>query len=193
MGLSARDLIDKSHHSKPPFEEIWKMDTVGYHVRGSLLTKMVGLSHHQCAVRILGVGDPKSTYDRLDYQTWKNKLEMELRDSGLPGAIHELTKEMVDRARIKALLVETDTVTKHLRELRTVQGCVPLSYSPPFFNLFLVDENFSRQGEPRTTTMMLKCVMIKLANNYKLYWRPGRARSICKSRTTATCSNGHLH
>ena len=39
MGLSARDLLDKSYHNKPSFEEIWKEDTVGYHVRGSLLTK----------------------------------------------------------------------------------------------------------------------------------------------------------
>ena len=39
MGLSARDLLDKSYSSKPPFEEIWKEDTVGYRVRGSLLTR----------------------------------------------------------------------------------------------------------------------------------------------------------
>ena len=39
MGLSARDLLDKSHCNKPPFEEIWKKDTVGYYVRQSLLTK----------------------------------------------------------------------------------------------------------------------------------------------------------
>ena len=38
MGLSARDLLDKSYRGKPPFEEIWKEDTVGYRVRGSLLT-----------------------------------------------------------------------------------------------------------------------------------------------------------
>ena len=39
MGLSARDLLDKSYRSKPPFEEIWKKDTVGYRVRGSLLAR----------------------------------------------------------------------------------------------------------------------------------------------------------
>ena len=44
MGLSAKDLIDKSDSSKPPFEEIWKKDTVGYLVRGSLLTKRQALS-----------------------------------------------------------------------------------------------------------------------------------------------------
>ena len=39
MGLSATDLLDKSYSSKPPFEEIWKKDTVGYCVRGSLLAR----------------------------------------------------------------------------------------------------------------------------------------------------------
>ena len=39
IGLGARDLLDKSYSSKPSFEEIWKGDSVGYHVRGSLLTK----------------------------------------------------------------------------------------------------------------------------------------------------------
>ena len=37
IGLGARDLLDKSCGNKPSFEEIWKKDTVGYHVRGSLL------------------------------------------------------------------------------------------------------------------------------------------------------------
>ena len=37
MGLGARDLLDKSGGNKPLFEEIWKRDTVGYHVRGSPL------------------------------------------------------------------------------------------------------------------------------------------------------------
>ena len=90
---------------------------------------------------------------------------MELSASGLPSAIQKLTSEMVDNARIKALLSETDTITKHLIELKGVQRCVPLLYSPSSFFLLLADENFSRQGELKTTTMQLKCVMIKLVNN----------------------------
>ena len=156
MGLSARDLLDKSYRRKPLFEEVWKKEAVGYHVRGSLLTERLALSHHQCAAKILGVGDPQAAYDRFDYQTWKNKLNMELRDSGFPSAIHELTKEMVDCTQIKALLSKTDTITKHLKVLRSVQGCGPLSYSSPSFHLLLADENFLRQGEPRTTTIPLK-------------------------------------
>jgi len=39
MGLGARDLLDKSCINKPPFEEIWKEDAVGYHVRGSRSAK----------------------------------------------------------------------------------------------------------------------------------------------------------
>ena len=38
MGLSARDLLDRSNTDKPPFEAIWNKDTVGYHVRGPLFS-----------------------------------------------------------------------------------------------------------------------------------------------------------
>ena len=34
MGLSARDLRDRSYRRKPLFEEVWKKGAVGYHVRG---------------------------------------------------------------------------------------------------------------------------------------------------------------
>ena len=40
MGLGARDLLDKSHGKKPPFQSIFKKGAVGYHVSGSLLTKV---------------------------------------------------------------------------------------------------------------------------------------------------------
>ena len=36
IGLSARDLLDRSNTPKPPFKAIWEMNTVGYHVRGPL-------------------------------------------------------------------------------------------------------------------------------------------------------------
>jgi len=35
MGLSARDLLDRSTITKPRFEDIWNKDTLGYHVRGA--------------------------------------------------------------------------------------------------------------------------------------------------------------
>jgi len=38
MGLSARDLLDKSSMTKPPFEAIWDKQGVGYHVRGLLFS-----------------------------------------------------------------------------------------------------------------------------------------------------------
>ena len=100
--------------------------------------------------------NPKAAYDELSFQTWKNGLDLELHASGLPDAIQELAGEMVDHARIKALLSEADTITKHLKELRNVQGCVPFLYSQSSFTLLLADENFSRQGEQRTTTIPLK-------------------------------------
>ena len=154
-------------------------------------SQRLALSSHQCAAKLLGVRNPKAAYDDLSFQTWKNGLDLELYASGLPDAIHELTGEMVNHARIKALLSEADTVTKHLKELRNVQGCVPPLYSQSSFTLLLADENFSRPGEPRTTLMPLKQGIAKLAINSRLCWTPGRARSIGKSRATASCSNGH--
>jgi hypothetical protein len=34
MGLSAKDLLDRSSIAKPPFDTIWDKYAVGYHVRG---------------------------------------------------------------------------------------------------------------------------------------------------------------
>ena len=36
IGLSARDLLDRSTTAKPPFETIWDYGAVGYRVRGPL-------------------------------------------------------------------------------------------------------------------------------------------------------------
>jgi len=105
MDLSARDLLDKSNFSKPPFETIWNKRDVGYH----------------CAAKILGVGDPRATYHQFDTKDWRNKISAELQTSGLPGATQKLTKEMVDSARINALLSETDTIIRQLREMINVQ------------------------------------------------------------------------
>jgi len=38
MGLSARDLLDRSNMVKPPFEAIWDKRAVGYHVCGPLFS-----------------------------------------------------------------------------------------------------------------------------------------------------------
>ena len=38
MGLGARDLLDRSTTTKPPFETIWDTHAVGYHVRGPLFS-----------------------------------------------------------------------------------------------------------------------------------------------------------
>jgi hypothetical protein len=67
------------------------------------------------------VGDPRATYDRFDIQLWKDKLQAELRASGLPSAIQKLTKEMVDSARINALLSEADAIIRQIREMSNVQ------------------------------------------------------------------------
>jgi len=38
MGLSMRDLLDRSQEAKPPFRAIWNRGSVGYHVRGPLFS-----------------------------------------------------------------------------------------------------------------------------------------------------------
>ena len=38
MGLSARDLLNRSNPEKPPFEAIYNDDAVGYHVRGPVFS-----------------------------------------------------------------------------------------------------------------------------------------------------------
>ena len=38
IGLSARDLLDRSKTTKPPFKAIWEKNAVGYHVRGPLFS-----------------------------------------------------------------------------------------------------------------------------------------------------------
>jgi len=68
---------------------------------------------------------------------WRDKLQAELRASGLPGAIQKLTKEMVDNGRINALLGETDTIIRQLREMSSVQGYVLFLYSSPSFDSVL--------------------------------------------------------
>ena len=70
------------------------------------------------------MGDPQAAYDRFDVQIWRDKLEAELRASGLPGAIQRLMKEMVDSAPINALLSEADTIIRQLREMSNVQEYV---------------------------------------------------------------------
>ena len=91
----------------------------------------------QCAAKILGVGDPRATYSRFHIQIWRDKLQAELRASGLPGAIQKLTKEMVDSARINALLREADTIIGQLRKMSNVQEYVLFLYISPTFDLVL--------------------------------------------------------
>ena len=79
--------------------------------------------------------DPRAAYDRFDITMWQDKLQAELHASGLPAAIQELTKEMVDSARVKELLGEGDTIIRQLREMRDVYKCVLPRYNLPSFDL----------------------------------------------------------
>ena len=131
--------------------------------------------------------DPQATYGRFDIQTWRDKLQEELRASGLPGAIQTLTKEMVDSARINALLREADTIIRQLREMSNVQEYV-LFDLPAFVRLSPSDESSLRQGEPKMTTTPQKEATIKHVNNFRLLWIRGIGRSVCRSKRTASCS-----
>ena len=70
------------------------------------------------------MGNPQATYGRFDIRTWRETLQTELRDSGLPLAIQKLTKELAESARINALLREADTIIRQLREMSNVQEYV---------------------------------------------------------------------
>jgi hypothetical protein len=111
------------------------------------------------------VGDPRATYHRFDIQVWRNKLSAELQTSGLPGAIQKLTKEMVDSARINALLSEADTIIRQLREMSNVQEYVLSLDSQSSFDSVPAGESSLKHGELRMTTTPQKEAMIKRANN----------------------------
>ena len=83
------------------------------------------------------MGKPKATYDLFDIQTWRETLQTELRDSGLPLAIQKLTKELAESARINALLREADTIISQLQKMSSVQEYVLFPYFPPSFDLVL--------------------------------------------------------
>ena len=65
---------------------------------------------------------------------WQDKLQAELRASGFSGDIQRLAKEMVENARVNALLSDADTVIRQLREMRIVYECVLPRYGLPSFD-----------------------------------------------------------
>ncbi|KAG8796745.1 hypothetical protein FRC17_007956, partial [Serendipita sp. 399] len=58
MGLSARALLDMSTHSKPRFDQFWDRN------RKSVT--------HACAEKILGTGQPKENYNRMNEHLWRD-------------------------------------------------------------------------------------------------------------------------
>jgi hypothetical protein len=52
---------------------------------------------------------------------WQAKLEAELKASGLPEAINKLTRELVDQAKRRAFLFESDSVCKQIRKMSQTQ------------------------------------------------------------------------
>ena len=68
----------------------------------------------QCALKILGEGEPEFVYSQYDRGGWEEKVEEQLEYSGLPHVIHKL----VDNARKTALTNETVEAIRLVRELR---------------------------------------------------------------------------
>ena len=83
------------------------------------------------------MGKPEATFNSFDIQAWRDTLQAELCDSGLPGAIQRLTQELAESARINALLREADTIIRQLRKMSNVQKYVLFLYIPSSFDLVL--------------------------------------------------------
>ena len=83
------------------------------------------------------MGNPKASYGLFDIQTWRDTLQAELRDSGLPGAIQKLTTEMGESAQINATIGEADTIIRQLQKMCSVQEYVLFLYMLPSFDLVL--------------------------------------------------------
>ena len=65
---------------------------------------------------------PEFVYSQYGRGGWEEKVEEQLRNSGLPHVIHKLTRELVDRARKTALTSATLEAIRLIRELRKKEG-----------------------------------------------------------------------
>ena len=83
------------------------------------------------------MGKPEDAYGHFTSQTWQEALQKELHNSGLPGAIDKLTKDLAESARINALLREADTIVRQLRKMSNVHEYVLFLYISPSFDLVL--------------------------------------------------------
>ncbi|OBZ66421.1 hypothetical protein A0H81_13702 [Grifola frondosa] len=76
--------------SKPNFEDIWVEGRVAY----------------DCAEKILGVGNPKTKYEVLEFDEWKEVIVDQLKESELESAITRLTTDIAMTKRGYILKVE---------------------------------------------------------------------------------------
>jgi hypothetical protein len=60
----------------------------------------------------------------IDDATWVDELQKELEYSRLPPAIQGLTRDMVDNARVNALILEAGHIIKKLRNMSRMEKCV---------------------------------------------------------------------
>ena len=119
------------------------------------------------------MGDPEPTYGRFSIQIWQDKLQAELHASGIPGAIHKLTKSMANIARTKALLREADTIVKLLQEMSDVQEYVLFLLWFAFILLSPSDESSLGQSGSKPNTTPQKEAMIKRLRYLKPFWIRG--------------------
>ena len=65
---------------------------------------------------------PEVVYNQYDQRGWRDKVEEQLENSGLPQVIHKLTRELFDRDRKTAPTSERAEAIRLVRELRKKEG-----------------------------------------------------------------------
>jgi hypothetical protein len=71
----------------------------------------------QCVTAILGATNPSDTYKVFNAQTWRNSVERQWNDSGLPNALRRLTSDLVAKAKQRVLLEEGIQFQKQLHKI----------------------------------------------------------------------------
>ena len=121
IGLGANQLLEQAKATKPSFKEVWEpTSSTRSYVGGGRFLELYPFSLYslQCALKILGEGNPAVIYNKYDRDGWVEKVEEQYKNSGLPEVINQLTREVVDNARKNALTSETARAIRLIGELR---------------------------------------------------------------------------
>ena len=70
---------------------------------------------------ILGLEDAADHYSRFDLERWRNAVEKQRNESGLPEALRRLTTDLVTRAKQRTLELEGTQFYKQVRKINRSQ------------------------------------------------------------------------